>query len=1283
MPLRPQGHRIRLLGDRPSCCLWLQKRVRPPPRGPLTKALGLPERNIASPRQWCTSAASCAVCRFICSSSNNSSCSSSTNYSPSTGGIYTSRCTTAIHSNRGSRSRSSRLSIVPYLNLLERSFSSATDESSPASAAAAAIESTAGSDGASAINSSAAPGCPPGPSRGPPPPPRLQALLRLQTLVASQMRQHSLPPTEAEADVLMGSIHNTVEVAPDDGYRGPPERAPEDEVGGRSEGESDTRGPQEPARMWGDSGGPPVEGTGGDSAPRRGRDRRERRELLLQWRAAADDIIRLSGRMRPRELLEVLRLLALIPRRDSQVLLAVTQALLQQQPEEPLQPLQHLQQQEGVEALSVLQTVMLLRHLQVLDFVCLPLALRALKHLDDSLSVAAQSCMQVHYLHQQQQQYPQQKVPDCFAETDYATLAPYVPWQQPVECENSGAAVAADSTAAVSHQQGMHWDKPLGGSAARGCSAATDTPSGPLLPGMAAAAAANVAATTKSTGAPHFPDTAADARAPAAGRTAIGAAEAAAAELSWRSALHAVGVSLLSSSLVYFNNAFNQNGARRCDALDRLGVLILNLFINRPNEFNAKQTASLALNCVALGLTPPSLINCLVRRTQELLPYFTFPLLTLQLNVITRLLQINSHLLQQQQQQQKPHHKQPQQRQRILQCQPQQQQLQQQAIDIHALPQLWCNIVSRLSSALPQDAAAAAAAASSSTARSHLRDLLHDHILAAQEAYDASLRQQQQQHGGVEDKNALPSGVSLVAGADGFEAPKGSRSLPPVQPQDLKNVVNALNSFSRLAHMGLVSLRDVSAEAAGAAAVAAAAAAAAADQMVPAAASPQQQLLNSKTSRAGAGEAAAGETDELQRWQRSRARLSSVVECTGGFRMRGVEMAPGDRRSSSRIYGFFHRAILLLVQQQQHLDPQSLSNAVNAFAKARLQGHARYVSQLIPRMIQTAENFSWQHLSMTLNGFGYMRCKDDGLLHAFWQVLRERPLHLMGAQATTNIIHALGSFGFRNAEMTSRLATSSWISAQLPELTTQGLTNILFSLVVLDCVYECSFPPQQQPQKQKGIWQQLLQAACRRKDLKLEAMTMLKVSAMSIFGVYGDPAAAVAAAAAAEVAAAQQHNSSRNAYNRLYDNSGNFLLHALQQQQRQLERERNSLGGAPLAKNYMQLQGKTVPAAIVKQPLDVFLPYEQLDEGHKFLAALLNTRTLMFYPGKPSGMHLQVAATVRSMGFHAVHEVIIDPYVIDILIQSDPPPKQHRPRERRRTRDRQQQQQEQFNSATQ
>ena len=35
----------------------------------------------------------------------------------------------------------------------------------------------------------------------------------------------------------------------------------------------------------------------------------------------------------------------------------------------------------------------------------------------------------------------------------------------------------------------------------------------------------------------------------------------------------------------------------------------------------------------------------------------------------------------------------------------------------------------------------------------------------------------------------------------------------------------------------------------------------------------------------------------------------------------------------------------------------------------------------------------------------------------------------------------------------------------------------------------------------------------------------------------------------------------------------------------------------------MQLNGETVPAAIVKQPRDVFLPYEQLDGGHKFLVS--------------------------------------------------------------------------------
>ncbi|KAL8448301.1 hypothetical protein Emed_003831 [Eimeria media] len=182
-----------------------------------------------------------------------------------------------------------------------------------------------------------------------------------------------------------------------------------------------------------------------------------------------------------------------------------------------------------------------------------------------------------------------------------------------------------------------------------------------------------------------------------------------------------------------------------------------------------------------------------------------------------------------------------------------------------------------------------------------------------------------------------------------------------------------------------------------------------------------------------------------------------------------------------------------------------------------------------------------------------------------------------------------------------------------------GLTNILFSLVVLDCVYECSFPPvhqqqqQQVQQRQQGVWQQLLQAACRRRDLKLEAMTMLKVSAMAVFGVYGAPA--TTAAATQQQQQQQQLSSSsskgRNAYNRLYDSNGNFLLHALQQQQRYLERHGGPQGGQPLGRRCMQLQGETVPAAI---------------------AALLTTQTLTFYPGRPSGLHLQVAQSLKGLG---------------------------------------------------
>ena len=332
---------------------------------------------------------------------------------------------------------------------------------------------------------------------------------------------------------------------------------------------------------------------------------------------------------------------------------------------------------------------------------------------------------------------------------------------------------------------------------------------------------------------------------------------------------------------------------------------------------------------MALGQTSPSLLRCLLKRTEELLFDFSFPLLTLQLNSLTRLLQLNSTLLQHPQQQQ--------------------QQQQQQQLDMHAMAHLWRGIVSRLSSALPQDAAAAAAAAAStSAANARLRDLLHDHLLAAQEAYDAAMQQQQQQQQQQQLQQETqrrsscvqqPGHGALVPQPGGGAPP----SLPPVQPHELKNVVNALNSFARLSHLGLVSLRDVAADTSAAAAVAAAAAAAATDPMrlpppcdstPPKRASKKQQQQQQEQEQ----ETAAAAADELRRWRRSRERLSSLVECIGSFRMRGVELGPGDRRTSSSIYGFFHQSILLLIKEQGHLGPQSLSNAVNAFAKARLQG---------------------------------------------------------------------------------------------------------------------------------------------------------------------------------------------------------------------------------------------------------------------------------------------------------------------------------------------------------
>lgn len=242
------------------------------------------------------------------------------------------------------------------------------------------------------------------------------------------------------------------------------------------------------------------------------------------------------------------------------------------------------------------------------------------------------------------------------------------------------------------------------------------------------------------------------------------------------------------------------------------------------------------------------------------------------------------------------------------------------AVDAAALSRLWTAFVERLSSAFPPDPSAAALASPSRVAS--LGELLHDHILAAQEAFhgalaaEAGLALQGQSGEGVENLRASKEG--LGGGVETALLP----ALPALRPPELRSVVNCLNSFARLAHTGLVSLREFAAESveAGAACTAATAQATAEDQ------------------RAEPEDSAATVAAEGQcLWEEDRRRLSSFVQSAGGRRMRSVEMTPGDRRSSGSIYAFFHRALLLLVRHSEHLDPQSLSNTVNAFTKARLQ----------------------------------------------------------------------------------------------------------------------------------------------------------------------------------------------------------------------------------------------------------------------------------------------------------------------------------------------------------
>lgn len=164
-----------------------------------------------------------------------------------------------------------------------------------------------------------------------------------------------------------------------------------------------------------------------------------------------------------------------------------------------------------------------------------------------------------------------------------------------------------------------------------------------------------------------------------------------------------------------------------------------------------------------------------------------------------------------------------------------------------------------------------------------------------------------------------------------------------------------------------------------------------------------------------------------------------------------------------------------------------------------------------------------------------------------------------------------------------------------------GLTNILFSLVVLDCVFECSTTTASSSlPRREGAWQLLLRQACTRRDLKLEAMTMLKVSAMAVFGVYDPKLTSGDAFCASPIARPESCGRRLHAFNRLYDSHGNFLVGSVEELYR-LEELPPFVKGQTVAQKTILVNGKETVASAVVPPPSIFVPFASLDVGHKFL----------------------------------------------------------------------------------
>ncbi|KFH04084.1 hypothetical protein TGVAND_318400 [Toxoplasma gondii VAND] len=455
--------------------------------------------------------------------------------------------------------------------------------------------------------------------------------------------------------------------------------------------------------------------------------------------------------------------------------------------------------------------------------------------------------------------------------------------------------------------------------------------------------------------------------------------------------------------------------------------------------------------------------------------------------------------------------------------------------------------------------------------------------------------------------------------APACETAEGVRPFGPLRNEEIRQLINLLNSFARVVAAELLPLddRDIAGELA---------------ETFPAWAARQAHLDGQKASKSLPKGAAKGSSSALGDADGDAASPSDfehdVVDWTNVRKvcaaMVNAGVDTGAAQVDNPVFLLFTRAITELIARQEQMTAQGITSFMNAYSKVRLKGHGRFFFQLKPRILKLLPEFASHQISMALNAFSYFRFDDKEVVRGLVNEFMHRRHQGASSIAVSSVILSMAALGMREESVIRAMTQGNWITNSLffNSLSTQGLTTLLFSLVCQDAVYEAATGSADLLNK---ILMRLHESALKRHG---EAMLVTCARALfpCSFLTVSDHLRAVEEARKHRLTGVDMSSYIRPEFEKKWISTGT---------------QRDG--------------GRTLAWAVRPPPEILHSPPEQWSTGLKFLADQL------FYKGRanmrakivPSGLHFQVAAVAHLLGYRVLNEISVFPYSIDIVVLPD------------------------------